>query len=238
MTMRATILASALLLAPVSPALAQISVGVGVAVPGVQLGIDVPVYPELLRIPGYPVYFAPNADANYFFCDGAYWLFVNDGWYMSTWYNGPWHAVAPASVPYFVLRVPVAYYRRPPPYFHAYRRDAPPRWGERFGRGWEGQHRGWGRWDRRAAPRPAPLPLYQREYAGARYPRAEEQHALHARSYGYRPSGPAMREHYRTGPRFAPPGERRGEAEHRGRGERERRRGEHDREHEHDHDRR
>lgn len=227
MTRRATILALALLVAPVSPALAQIGVRFGVEVPGLQLGFNLPVYPELQPIPGYPVYYAPGADGNYFFYDGAYWLFLNDGWYMSSWYNGPWRPVAPAYVPYYVLRVPVDYYRRPPPWFREYRRGEPPRWGKRFGRGWEEQHRGWDRWNRRAAPRPAPLPAYQRQYAGERYPRAEEQRSLHTQSYGYRPSERVTREHYRGPP---PPKPERRAGEHRGGGEheRERRRGEHE----------
>ena len=31
--------------------------------------------PELVVMPGYPVYYAPNVAANYFFYDGLYWVF-------------------------------------------------------------------------------------------------------------------------------------------------------------------
>ena len=144
--------AIALLLSSVSPARAQVSVGI-------NIGIDVPVFPELVPVPGYPVYYAPSASANYFFYDGLYWVFVRDGWYASSWYDGPWHLVGPDYVPVYLLRVPVRYYRVPPPYFHAWRPDGPPRWGERYGPAWERRRAGWNRWDRRVAMRPAPLLL-------------------------------------------------------------------------------
>ena len=41
-----------------SPAMAQVSIGIGL--PGVSIGINLPVYPELVRVPGYPVYYAPS----------------------------------------------------------------------------------------------------------------------------------------------------------------------------------
>ena len=83
----------------------------------VSIGINVPVYPRMVVVPGYPVYYAPSLDANFFFYDGMYWVLQGDNWYMSSWYNGPWTIVEPAYVPYYVLRVPVRYYRAPPPYF-------------------------------------------------------------------------------------------------------------------------
>ena len=80
--------------------------------------------------------------------------------------------VGPEAVPLYVLRVPVRYYRRPPVYFNAWYGDAPPRWGEHWGRGWEDHHRGWDRWNRAAVPAPAPLPVYQRQYTGQPIPAA------------------------------------------------------------------
>jgi hypothetical protein len=208
MNMRYLLLASWLLLAPLTSVHAQVSVGVGVAVPGVSIGINLPVYPELVRVPGYPVYYAPQASSNYFFYDGLYWVYAGDSWYASSWYNGPWYLVAPERVPLYVLRVPVRYYRAPPPYFQGWRADRPPRWGQHWGRDWEQRHRGWDRWDRRSAPRPAPLPVYQRQYVGDRYPREPEQrHAIRAENYRYRPREPVVREHYRQGqPARPPPG--------------------------------
>lgn len=95
----------------------QAQVSVGIDVPGVTIGINLPIYPDLERVPGYPVYYAPQAPGNYFFYDGLYWAFQRDEWYSSAWYNGPWRRVAPYYVPVYVLRVPVRYYRQPPVYF-------------------------------------------------------------------------------------------------------------------------
>jgi hypothetical protein len=163
-------------------------------------------------VPGYPVYYAPQLPENYFFYDGLYWVYVNDGWYASDWYNGPWSQVAPEVVPDFILRVPVRYYRVPPPYFHAWSAEAPPHWGEHWGPTW--QHRR-ADWDRRtAAPPPAPLPTYQRAYSGGRYPSVDEQSRLHAEKYRYEPHEAVVREAYaaqrehRPAARNEPPSQR------------------------------
>ena len=37
---------------------------------------------------------------------------------------------------------------------------------------------GWDRWDRSAVPVPAPLPTYQRQYSGNRYPHVDQQQVL------------------------------------------------------------
>jgi hypothetical protein len=156
--------------------------------PGVSIAVNVPVYPELVRIPGYPVYYAPQLDANYFFYDGLYWVFVDGVWYASPWYNGPWQFVSDDAVPLFLLRVPVRYYRAPPLFFRGWASSAPPRWGEHWGVRWEEHHRGWDHWNRRVAPAAAPLPTYQRNYTGNRYPRnIEEQRTLESRNYHYQP---------------------------------------------------
>ena len=47
--------------------------------------------------------------------------------------TGPGNSWTPTAVPLFVLRVPVRYYRQPPAYFHGWRSDAPPRWGDHWG---------------------------------------------------------------------------------------------------------
>jgi hypothetical protein len=202
--MRHLVIVSMLLMSPPSFAVAQVSVQIGL--PGVSVGINQPVYPELVPVPGYPVYYAPRGDSNYFFYDGMYWVYQGDDWYVSSWYNGPWARVAPQSVPVFILRVPVRYYRHPPAYFQGWRPDAPPRWGEHWGNDWERQRGGWDRWDRAAAPRPAPLPTYQRQYAGDRYPQPELQPALHGKNYHYVPRSAAVRQAYQAqGMRAAPP---------------------------------
>ena len=162
----------------------------------VSIGVNVPVYPSLVRIPGYPVYYAPGVATNYFFYDGVYWVFWDDGWYQSTWYNGPWVYVSPNVVPLFILRIPVRYYRYPPAYFRSWHPDAPPRWGEHWGPQWEQHRHGWDKWNRSAAPAPAPLPHYQREYSGSKYPRVEQQPVLRAEKYRYQPQDPAGRQLY------------------------------------------
>jgi len=92
----------------------------------------------------------------------------------------------------------VRYYRQPPVYFHGWRHDAPPRWGKHWGHDWEQRRRGWNNWKRGSAPGPAPLPLYQRHYAGARYPGSvEEQQRLRSRNYGYLPREKVVRRHYK-----------------------------------------
>ena len=184
----AALLISLLLLAgapTLSPA--QVNVGVGIALPGLQIGINVPSYPQLVRVPDYPVYYAPGMQSNYFFYDGVYWVYRDDQWYASDWYNGPWNRIAPTGVPLFVLRIPVRYYRSPPRYFAGWPRDAPPRWGDHWGNDWQHQRKGWDQWDHRAAPRPAPLPGYQRQYPGDRYPQVERQRELHNENYRHQP---------------------------------------------------
>jgi hypothetical protein len=197
--MRHLIVALSMLLGVATTADAQVSaqLSVGVALPSVQIGINVPVYPQLVRVPGYPVYYAPRENANYFFYDGAYWVFQGDSWYVSSWYAGPWYLVSPDHVPLFVLRVPVRYYRQPPPYFRGWHADAPPRWGHHWGRDWERRRAGWDRWDRRAVPRAAPLPVYQRSYAGDRYPHeTAQQHAIRSVQYRYQPREVVTRRQY------------------------------------------
>lgn len=184
-----------LLCCSVTSVSAQVSIGI--RLPNVSIGINFPLYPELVPVPGYPVYYAPRLDANYFFYDGLYWVYLDDYWYASYWYNGPWWLVEPVVVPVFILRIPVRYYRHPPAYFRGWRPDAPPRWGQHWGRGWEQDRRGWDKWKRGSAPPRAPLPVYQREYSGDRYPhQVEQQQMLHGRHYRYQPRDKAVRQHF------------------------------------------
>ncbi len=169
-------------------ACAPVGGSVGVRTAQVSVGIHVSSYPRLSRIPGYPVYYAPGLGWNYFFYDGLFWVLDDDRWYASSWYDGPWGLIDPFYVPLYVLRVPVRYYVRPPAYFAGWPRNAPPRWDERFGRDWSTRRNDWNQWDRRAAPRPAPLPDYQRQYSGERYPRTpEQQRSIQADRYRHEP---------------------------------------------------
>jgi hypothetical protein len=188
----------------------------------VSIGINIPAYPRMVVVPGYPVYYAPTLGTNFFFYDGMYWLFMGDRWYMSSWYNGPWFIVEPDYVPYYLLRVPVRYYMAPPPYFHGWSRTAPPRWGSHWGPQWESQHHDWDRWDHHGAPRPAPLPTYQRSYSHDRYPTPAQQADLQGRNYRYQPHTEVAREHVQQqqaehrrspGPQQRPPNEQQRQSE-------------------------
>ncbi len=170
----------------------QMSIGIGL--PNVNIGISVAAYPEFVIVPGYPVYYAPRMEANFFFYDGLYWVYQDDNWYESTWYDGPWWLVDPDEVPLFILRVPVRYYRMPPAYFMGWQYNAPPRWGDHWGRYWNQHRRGWDKWDHHAVPSPAPLPIYQRSYSGDRYPKQiERQKELRQQNYGFHSRDPVVR---------------------------------------------
>jgi hypothetical protein len=198
-----------LALAGLTPAVAQVNL---------SIGINVPTYPNLVPVPGYPVYYAPGLPENYFFYDGLYWVFQNGNWYESHWYNGPWNLVAPDAVPLYVLRVPVRYYRHPPAFFRGWRGDAAPRWDEHYGHAWAEHHGDWNRWDRGHVPARAPLPAYQHRYEGQRYPReAAAQSNVHAQQYHYQPRDEAVRQHYErhqaAAPQQAQPRESRGQGQ-------------------------
>jgi len=192
--MRSTFIGIAMCLGLCGPVAAEVRLAIGL--PSVSIGINVPVYPALAPVPGYPVYYAPQADANLFFYDGLYWVYAQDRWYSSTWYNGPWIGVAASAVPLFILRVPVGYCRHPPAYFAGWSRGAPPRWGDHWGRSWAEHHVGWDQWDRRSAPAPAPLPSYQRAYSGGRYPQVDQQQVLRNQNYRYQPGEAVARRQF------------------------------------------
>jgi len=195
--MRYLLIILSILFVTLTSANADVSVGIGISAPGVRVGINLPAYPRLVRIPGYPVFYDPNVSGNYFFYDGLYWVFYDDNWYASSWYNGPWELVDNFDVPVFILRIPVRYYHRPPAYFHGWRADAPPRWGEHWGHDWEQRRNGWDHWDRKSAPSPAPLPRYQQNYKGEHYPKAvEQQRSIQTQHYRYQPSEPVAKQIY------------------------------------------
>lgn len=157
----------------------------------VSLGIHLSNYPDLVAIPGMPVMYDPRLMANYFFYEGSFWVFEDDDWYRSDWYNGPWIFVERDAVPVFLLRIPVRYYNRAPLYFRPWSMDMAPRWSLRWGREWERRHRDWDRWDRRRAPPPAPPPVFQQQFPRERYPESPElQERLRKQHYRYRPREP------------------------------------------------
>jgi hypothetical protein len=193
-----------MLICSVTSVSAEVDVGIGF--PNMSIGINLPLYPELVPMPGYPVYYAPEVNANYFFYDGMYWVYLDDNWYASSWYNGPWEWVEPQRVPLFVLRIPVRYYLQPPVYFSGWQSNAPPRWEQHWGHEWEQNHRGWDRWRRSSVPARAPRPLYQRQYSGDRYPHVEQQHSLRSQRYHYKPRTTLVRRHFKQqAEQIAPP---------------------------------
>lgn len=162
---------------------------------GVSVGVTVPAYPRLVLVPGYPVYYAPGLSINLFFYDGLYWLFYADNWYVSTWYDGPWELVLPYYVPVYILSIPVRYYRQPPPYFSKWEPNAPPHWEENWGKEWLQRRDDMKLVVPRSAPAPAPLPNYQRNYSGERYPRqTESQDSIHKQNYRYDPRDEVTRQ--------------------------------------------
>jgi hypothetical protein len=142
------VLGGLLMMAVAVPAQAQVHVGV-------NIGIQLPGPPAFVIVPGTPVYYAPRAPANLFFYANQYWGFVNGLWYVGPTWNGPWAVVQPGYVPTPILRVPVRYYRVPPPHWKGWRREAPPSWEAHYGRDWreEAHERNWRereeRWGRR-----------------------------------------------------------------------------------------
>ena len=176
-----------------TPGVADVQVNIGL--PVMQINVGVRAYPELIPVPGYPVYYAPQLQSNYFFYDGLYWIYEADDWYASSWYNGPWGRVDRYAVPVFILRIPVRYYRHAPRYFRGWQADAPPRWDDHWGRTWHDRRKGWDHWDHRYTPKHPPLPDFQREYSGDRYPTEDRQRELRDQNYHYQPRERIVREH-------------------------------------------
>ncbi|HTY77731.1 MAG TPA: hypothetical protein VMI34_07940 [Candidatus Bathyarchaeia archaeon] len=113
------------------PAHAQISVDIGI-----HLGSP----PPLVAVPDTPVQYAPSVNGNFFFYEGAYYVYQRGAWYSARRHDGPWHVVAPEYVPRPLLAVPVHYYRVPPAEWKRWRAEAPPHWQPAYGRRWEGHH--------------------------------------------------------------------------------------------------
>ena len=137
------------------------SISSAVAGVSVSIGLNVPVYPQLVPVSGYPVYYTPGLNSNYFFYDGMYWVFVDDNWYAVAGTADLGNSSRRRAAVHPARSRPL--YRYPPVYFRAWYANAPPRWGEHWGSTWERHHRGWNTWNRAAVP--ARLPVYQRQYS-------------------------------------------------------------------------
>lgn len=191
--MRYIIIALSLLAGAVPPAPAES--GHRPIISDVSIGIHLGYFPDMVLVPGHPVYYAPQVRANYFFYDGYYWLYHHDRWHVSDWYDGPWEVLEPDEVPLAVLRVPVRYYLAPPVYFLSWSIAIAPLWHVHWGPRWTRYHAGWDRHDHRVVHVPAPLPRYQRLYAGSHYPRGEDRHRIREAHYRYRPHDADVRRH-------------------------------------------
>jgi len=194
--LRNLLIISVLFLGAINTSAAQLSVSIGS--PNLRIGVNLSDYPDLVAIPGYPVYYAPHMESNYFFYDGLYWVYDNDNWYASSWYNGPWSYVDSNAVPEYVLRIPVRYYRQPPVFFHFWSANDAPHWGEHWGVNWQEQHRGWDSWDHQRISSASPLPSYQRQYSGNRYPDAVHQRDMQQQNYRYEPQSAAVVQYYKN----------------------------------------
>lgn len=98
--------------------------------PTVNVDISIEAPPRFVLVTGTPVYYAPSVSYNYFSYGGRYYLFHNELWFSSVYYNGPWTAIAFEYVPRPILTVPVEYYRRPPGHW---KKHGPPPWAEARG---------------------------------------------------------------------------------------------------------
>jgi hypothetical protein len=81
--------------------------------------------PQLVVVPGTPVYYAPDVSANLFFYKGRYYTLASGVWSMAPAYSGPWAVIQIGQVPPPVLAVPVEYYKIPPGQL---KKKGPPPW--------------------------------------------------------------------------------------------------------------
>jgi hypothetical protein len=76
--------------------------------------IVVEVRPQLVLVPGMPVYYAPDMPYTYFVHAGIAYVFHEGRWFRARTHRGPWTAMDVRHLPAPIRRVPVAYYRVPP----------------------------------------------------------------------------------------------------------------------------
>ena len=112
----------------VIPAQAQnISVGINIgSPPPPPPPFVVAAQPQLVVVPGSPVYYAPGLSFNYFAYGGRHYTFHDGSWFVAAGHKGPWTFIAVEKVPQPVLAVPVAYYKVPPG--HSKKEGGPPPW--------------------------------------------------------------------------------------------------------------
>ncbi|BDU73334.1 hypothetical protein [Mesoterricola silvestris] len=147
--MRNRILLSLVLLASALQAPAQISIHV--ALPPVDLGLRLPLRPELVEMPGTTACYVRDVDADLYYQDGTYWLLREGCWYASPRTRGPWAVVRREYVPGCLVGLRPRRFERYDPPYQGWRRG--PEFRELPGRDWpEHRHGGWDRegWEHRS----------------------------------------------------------------------------------------
>jgi hypothetical protein len=99
----------------------DVKINIGLGVPPMVLTAP----PQLVVVPGTPVYYAPDVSANLFFYKGRYYTVANGVWAMAPAYNGSWAVIQIGQVPAPVVAVPVEYYKIPPGHL---KKHGPPPW--------------------------------------------------------------------------------------------------------------
>lgn len=99
--------------------------------------------PEVAVIPGTYVYVVPDIGVDILFYQGYWYRPYAGRWFFALSYNGPWVNLAPARVPYVLLKLPPDYRRIPPGYHRIPHRELQTNW-----RRWENErhwhsNRGW-----------------------------------------------------------------------------------------------
>ena len=113
--------AAAMLVAATSATASDVKINIGLGVPPMVLTAP----PQLVVVPGTPVYYAPDVQANLFFYKGRYYTVANGVWAMAPAYTGPWAVIQIGQVPAPVVAVPVEYYKIPPGQL---KKHGPPPW--------------------------------------------------------------------------------------------------------------
>jgi hypothetical protein len=112
---------AAMLVPAASVKAADVKINIGLGVPPIVLTAP----PQLVVVPGTPVYYAPDVSANLFFYKRRYYTVANGVWAMAPAYNGPWAVIETGQVPTPVVAVPVQYYKIPPGQL---KKHGPPPW--------------------------------------------------------------------------------------------------------------
>jgi hypothetical protein len=113
--------AAAILVTTTSATAQDVKINIGLGVPPIVLTAP----PQLMVVPGTPVYYAPDVQANLFVYKGRYYTVAHGVWSMAPAYNGPWAVIQIGKVPPPVLAVPVEYYKIPPGHL---KEKGPPPW--------------------------------------------------------------------------------------------------------------